>query len=425
MNEPAAPRLGLLWEVALRYLRGRRSKLLDGTARTAFFSSALGVLAMTVAMALLSGYRGELQRKLVGANAAVIAVSISPATEAPEPARLEALRRLPGVESVQTVSFGQGTFSSLRRADGVTVTVRGVDPGDPLVGDPRARLPAPGAAGPTPLSGASEAGATSLPPVFLGSELAAALRVGDGDAVRWAALGFRDGRPRFTYVTLRVAGSFHTGFSEFDRTWAVAPRGLVEARAGGGGLGRLIEVRAADPNQAPRLALDVRQVLGDEFVATDWQSLNSRLFSALRLQQRMLFLVLGLIVVVSTFNVASTVVVLLRERLREVGVLATLGLDPTDLRRVFLFYGGALGLASTAAGLACGAGLSWALDAFRVIRFDPEVAAIYFIDAVPFRVRLVDLAAVGGFALAANLLACWLPSARASRIVPSAALRYE
>ena len=65
------------------------------------------------------------------------------------------------------------------------------------------------------------------------------------------------------------------------------------------------------------------------------------------------------------------------------------------------------------------------LDGTDVVRFDPEVAAIYFIDAVPFRVRLVDLAAVGGFALAANFLACWLPSARASRIVPSVALRYE
>jgi lipoprotein-releasing system permease protein len=416
---PAARRLGLLWEVALRYLRGRRSRLLDGTARTAFFSGTLGVLAMTVAMALLSGYRGDLQRKLVGANAAVVVYPISPATAALEPARLDALRRLPGVDSVQTVSFGQGTFSSLQRPDGVAVTVRGVDPGDPLVGDPRARLPAPAAVGASPAAGAA------LPPVFLGSELAAALRVGQQDVVRWAALGFRDGRPRFTYATLRVAGGFHTGFSEFDRTWAVAPRGLVEARASGGGLGQLIEIRAVDASAAPRLAQQVREALGEEFVATDWQSLNSRLFSALLLQQRMLFLVLGLIVVVSTFNVASTVVVLLRERLREVGVLATLGLDPTDLRRVFLLYGGALGLASTTAGLLCGAGLSWVLDTFRVIRFDPEVAAIYFIDAVPFRVRPLDLAAVGGFALVANLLACWLPSARASRIVPSVALRYE
>ncbi len=116
---------------------------------------------------------------------------------------------------------------------------------------------------------------------------------------------------------------------------------------------------------------------------------------------------------------------LVRERLREIGVLATLGLPPRRLRALFLWYGGALGLAGTVAGVALGSLVAWLLTEFELIRFDPEVAAIYFISSVPFRVRAPELAAVALFTLAVTVAACWLPSRRAARVRPAVALRHE
>jgi lipoprotein-releasing system permease protein len=160
-------------------------------------------------------------------------------------------------------------------------------------------------------------------------------------------------------------------------------------------------------------------------MVTDWRQLNRELFSALELQQWALFLVLGLIVLVSTFNVASTLVVLVRERMRDIGVLVSLGFPPRRLRTVFLLYGGALGAAGTGLGVAAGWAAAWTLTTFEIIRFDAEVAAIYFISSVPFRVEVWDVLSVVAFSLLVTLAACVLPSRRALRIDPAVALRYE
>ena len=156
-----------------------------------------------------------------------------------------------------------------------------------------------------------------------------------------------------------------------------------------------------------------------------WKELNRELFAALKLQQLALFLLLGLIVLVSTFNVASTLVVLVRERLRDLGVLAALGLSPARLRSVFLLYGGALGLAGVALGLVLAFAIAWLADRFELIRFGPEIASIYFLRAVPFRLSLESAAAIAAFTLGVTFLSCWFPARRALKIDPAAALRWE
>jgi len=406
----AAGSAPLPWLVAWRYLRGGGSRLLSGTARAALLATAIGVMAMVIAMALMTGYREDLQRKLIGGNAAIVAYPLGPDAPPVDAARRAALQALPGVEGVSAVAYGQGTIASAAQPAGIDVTLRGVDPGEAIAGGPP--LPA-------------RQGEAELEPVVLGADLARRLGVRPGETLRLAALGLPDGRPRFAFRSLRFAGSFSTGFSEFDRAWAVLRRAEVAALAGAGSGAELYELRLQDPAAAPELARRVERVLGADYLVSDWQQLNAELFTALRVQQIALFLVLGLIVVVSTFNVASTLVVLVRERMREIGVLAALGLKPAGIRAVFLLYGGCLGFAGTLLGVAAGWGIAWTLNTFRLIRFDPEVAAIYFISSVPFRVDAPDLAAVVGFALAVNLAACVAPAWRAARVDPSAALRYE
>lgn len=395
--------------IAWRFLRGERSRLLDGTARAALLATALGVTAMVIAMALMTGYREDLQGKLVRGNAAVIAYPVGSEGGELPPEKLAALQRIPGVQKIGRVAYGQGSLVGPQQPQGLEVILRGVDPGGGQLTATAEQL-------------RTEDG---LPGAVLGGDLARRLGAKRGDVLRLVALGFGEGRPRFRYRSLRVTETFSTGFAEFDRSWVLLDRSVVEQLMGSETAVDLLEFTVADPSEAPRISEAATVILEPDFLVTDWRQLNKELFTALRLQQIALFVVLGLIVLVSTFNVASTLVVLVRERMRDIGLLGALGLPPVSLLLIFLLYGGFLGGLGTLLGVGFGWGVSWVLTEFELIRFDPEVAAIYFISSVPFRVEPNDLLWIVSFALLVTLLACLLPAWRAARVDPSSALRYE
>ena len=160
---------------------------------------------------------------------------------------------------------------------------------------------------------------------MLGKDLADRLGAKPGDTLRLVALGFGEGRPHFHYQSVRISATFTTGFAEFDRSWVLLDRALVERLMGGETAVDLLELTVDDAAEAPRIADAATRVLQPDFVVTDWRQLNRELFTALRWQKVMLFFVLLLIVIVSTFNIASTLVVLVRERMRDIGLLGRSG----------------------------------------------------------------------------------------------------
>jgi lipoprotein-releasing system permease protein len=392
----------LTLSIAARYLRGRRSLLLASTARAALISILLGVAAMVVAMALMTGYSEELQRKLIGGNAAIVAYPNSPEGVAADD--MERVANLDGVVEVSRIAYGQGSLSVAGEERTYDVTLRGLDP-NPIVREIEAGLERP---------------REGVDGAILGEELAQRLGAEEGSIL--TLMGIERESLRFRYVRLRVLGMFETGFAEADRSWVIVNRELVR-RLGGGAT--LLEVSLADPLHSAAALAAVSAELGDRYVVTDWREFNRGLFTALRLQRLGLFGVLGLIVVVSTFNVATNLVVLTRERSREIGVLAALGLKPSQIRWVFIACGLSLGVVGAALGVALGGGISWFLTRFEIIRFPPGLAAIYFISSVPFRVQLTDVLAILNITLAIVFPACWVPARRAAAMQPGAALRYD
>ena len=370
---------------------------------------------MVIAMALMTGYREDLHNKLLRGNAAVIAYPLSNEWLDLAPAVYERLVALPEIERVRRVAFGQGSVTSRAAPESIEVTLRGEEAADGLRGLGDLTIDAAALAG----------GDAAVPGVVLGVDLARELAAEPDEILRLMVLGQRGGRPHFRYQSVRVAGTFASGFSEFDQRLVVLDRSLLERLMGGGIGGAFFEFEIPADAGAAEAVAAVREVLGPDFLIREWSELNAELFTALRLQQWALFVGLGLIVLVSAFNVASSLVVLVRERMRDVGVLSALGVSPAQLQSVFLVFGAALGLAGTALGVALGTGISTILTRYELIRFGPEVAAVYFLSSVPFRVQLVDILAVVGFTLAVMLLACWLPSRRAGSVLPAAALRYE
>ena len=418
MNRSPSESSRFVVALAWRFFRGRGNALLDGTARAALIGITLGVTAMVVAMALMSGYRQDLRRKLIRGNAAVIAYPIL-GREMPSATSGEvAVAALEGVTAVRRVVYGQGSLVSASAPEGVDVTLRGVDSAAELRD-----------LGRVDLDRTAELESRLIREdnleIVVGSDLADRLALQTGDAVRLMIMGFRDSRPRFEYRTALVAGTFTTGFSEFDQQWLVTDRLRLEAILGAESATGLLKIAADDPDRAEDLSKRVEELLGSDYLVTSWQELNQDLFTALKVQQVALFFVLGLIVIVSTFNVASSLVVLVRERMRDMGVLAALGLRPKQLRSVFLLYGVGLGALGCVCGLLFGTGVAWVVTEFELIRFDVEMAAIYFISSVPFKVRGIDIVAIIAFTLLVTVLACWIPAQRAARIRPARALRYE
>ncbi len=388
---------------------GQRSRILSGTALAALFATALGVAAMVIAMALMTGYTHDLKRRLIGLQGDIVASPLREGAFGSDAATIEELGSLPGVFEVGRVAYGEGSLQSAAVQEGLALTLRGVDPGFLPKGAPPGDLrpDADGVAG-----------------ILLGSELRERLQAEPGEMLRLVVLGLTDKGVKFRYRSLRVAGSFTTGFAEFDSSWAILDREVLEAARSGGGID-VLEVKLMPEAPAAAATEEVERLLGQNWLVQRWESLNQDLFAALRLQEVMLFFVLGLIVVVSTFNTSSTLVILVRERLPDIGVLASLGLSPRGLFWLFACYGMGLGVAGIFTGLLGGVSIAWVFDHFRLIRFDPDVAAIYFIDSIPFRLELADLLAVAGFSLVVTLAACSFPARRASRLLPAEVLRAE
>lgn len=413
--------LPLELDVAVRYLKSRPSRLVSSVSLLSIAGIAVGVAALVVAMGLLSGYRTEIREKLIGANAPVVVFPLIPGGD-PDPAPLEKrIGAVPGVRATAAVIYQTGVAASAATPDGVDAVLKGIDPAaERRVSDLDAFVPD------------SERVLTrrtseAPPGVAIGAELAAKLDARQGDVITLSVADAAGGVGRFDPRTgrFRVARIFRTNFSEYDTEWVFLDREELRQLARMEGRANVVEVRLKSLRDTEAASAAIGQAAGAGYSVSDWRSMNGGLFAALAIQQTTLFLVIGLIVAVSTFNVVATLVMTVQEKKRDIGVLTALGAESRFFSRVFLALGALLGGAGVLSGVVFGVLVCWVMTRFRLLSFPPGVAEIYFVSYIPFLVRLKDLAAIVGFSALAILVASWLPARRAASVDIADALRYE
>jgi lipoprotein-releasing system permease protein len=413
--------MSLELELALAYLRSRPSRLVSAVSLLAIGGIALGVAALVVAMGLLSGYKTEIREKLIGANAEVVVYPLT--TVRPE--EVEALRRrLAGVARVRAtapVIYQSGLAGSAATPDGADAILKGIDPAAEAEVSPQMRAYLPDAVA------ALSATPGGTPGAALGAELARRLDVREGDPITLSVPDASGGQPRFVPRTgrFRVGRIFRTNFAEYDSEWVFCDREALRELSRTPGGANVIEVKLDTTRDREAAEGAIRAAAGGRYSVADTLSMNSSLFKALNLQQFILFLVIGLIVGVSTFNVVATLVMTVQEKKRDIGVLSSLGAEPRFFSRAFLWLGALLGAAGLLAGVAFGSLVCWVSTAFRLLHFPPGVAEIYFVSYIPFRVRLGDLAWIVACSAAVVLIVSWLAARGAARVDIAEALRYE
>jgi lipoprotein-releasing system permease protein len=407
--------------VALAYLKARSSRLISAVSVLSIAGIGLGVAALVVAMGLLSGYRGEIRENLIGANAEVVLFPLSTAAESDPGTAARRVAKIPRVRATAPVIYQTGLASSSATPDGTGVVLKGIDPAS------ERRVSKLDAYLPDAENVLTRGSAGSPAGVAIGIELARLLDVHDGETIILSVPDATGGGsallPRS--APFRVSRIFRTNFYESDSELVFVDREVLRRLAQIEGQANVIEIKLDTIRNTESAARAIAAAAGKEFSVTDWRSLNSGLFSALAIQQITLFFVIGLIVGVSTFNIVATLVMTVQEKKRDIGVLTALGAEPNFFRRVFLSLGALLGGAGVVAGIAFGVLVCWVMTTFRLLRFPPGVAEIYFVSFIPFRVRMIDLASIVGFSAIVIFLASWIPARRAGRIDIAEALRYE
>jgi lipoprotein-releasing system permease protein len=401
--------------IALRYLLAKRKQaFISVISLISILGVTVGVMALVIALALMTGLQGELQNRILGSNPHVYVWN----TKGIADYRGEAgrLRQVPHVIGAAPAILGQGLISASRET--APAQLKGIDPAlESQVTDLRAALLRGNL---DDLNAPADGG---VPGIVIGKDLAAKLGVDVGDSVSLltpqGTLSPMGMIPRSR--RLRVVGIFSLGLYEFDSTSGfvsldVAKRLFDKDQVD------LIQLRVDDVYAAPRIAASIPQVLGNQYLTEDWSMMNKSLFSALSLEKIAISMTIGLIVMVAALNIVASLILLVMEKHRDIAILKTMGAGARSVTAIFMTQGLIIGLVGTSAGAAAGYGLSYVLDRYKLIRVPADV---YQVSHVPFTVLPLDFVLVVVAAVLVCFIATIYPSRQAAKLDPAQALRYE
>jgi len=388
--------------LAFRYLGGlRRSQpFVSVIAAISILGIALGVAALLVVLGVMSGFDADLEAKIVGSNPHLTVEADGGIDQAE--LLIQKIKAISGVTAA--APFIQTQVLVRRTEEGFGVLLRGIDP----VRESKV----------TGLEQAIQQGA--WPPeeghLIIGSELARrwGLRLGDSVDV----VAGQKGKPH----ALKVGAIFTTGMYEYDLHLTLCTLATAQQILGVEGTVSGIGVRLQRAIQARTMKRTIQRKLGYPHWVTSWMDRNKNLFAALKLEKTTMFVILTLIVLVACFNIVATLLTLVVQKTKEIGILRSVGATGRSIRRIFIWAGLTLGALGTTLGVLVGLGLCLALSQYQFVQLPPE---IYYIDHLPVKLEWVDVLTVMAAALGISLGACLYPAWLASRLNPAQALRYE
>jgi len=412
----------LEFDIAWRYLRSRRgSRLLSFISVIAIVGVTVGVSALIVIIGVMNGLQTDLREKiLVGSPHLRVLTYGDDLRMSTWRDALDKIRASPGVEAAAPFVQTQGGINAGRGyAEGVQLV--GVIPqarGVPDVTGIRKH------ATEGDFRFASSDGQTRG--VVLGRLLALRLNAHPGDRI--SLISFADAKMSAigglvpSIYPFEVTGWFETGMFEYDNSYVYVALPAAQQFAGLGDAVTGIEVRTPDRWQAPDVGQHLTESLGFPYRTVDWQEQNRSLFQALKLEKLAMGVILGLIVIVASFNIVSTLTMVVTDKTREIGILKAMGLPSDSVRRIFFVQGLVIGLVGTGMGLLIGLATAIALDKYKLITLDPHV---YFIDHLPVATEPLDVVLIVAASIAIAALATVYPSVQAARLYPLEAIRHE
>lgn len=405
--------------VARGFLRSRSRRsvsLIGGLSALGFL---VGVAALIIALAMITGFQNAMISKILGANAQLLVFPRNGSRTIANPgAVIDTVTAVPGVTAAAPVVSTKGVVLA---AGGRMhwVTINGIDPER---GQQVTDLESSMVAG--SLADLGRPTLSQRPPLIMGEELATELGLIQGDPVTLLVP-----RPKLTpwgvglkQTVFEVVGFFSTDYYEYDSTWVMIGYHRAQRMLGVDAQAHWIAGRVVDLRQLYSIEASVQERLGEEFQVTDLLRSNRALFSALKLEKLLMFLAVGLIVIVAALSVISTLVLTVTQKVRDIGVLMAMGATPRGILRIFVIQGMGMGLVGTVGGVLVGVGLSWVLDAYELIPLDSEV---YYLGHVAFIVRGWDVAAVALVSVVIAFISTLYPAWRASRLDPVEALRRD
>ncbi|HMK60158.1 MAG TPA: lipoprotein-releasing ABC transporter permease subunit [Dissulfurispiraceae bacterium] len=408
--------------VAVRYLRSKKKhKGISFNTAISIGGVTVGVMALLVVLSVMSGFREDLQRKILGANSHAIVLSY--AGNIPSYAALEEkIREEPLVVHMSPFVLGQVLISAGKNAHGVFL--KGVSlPTETKTTEilshiKYGKLPLQQDNAPTGLKSGEQ------PWIIIGSELSGMLGVLVGDTINVISptgeIGPLGMLPKIKQF--RVAAIFDMGMFEYDANLAMTDIKSAQDFFGMGSSISGIELKLKDIDAASDVRTSLNKKLGPPFFAKDWMQMNKNLFSALKLEKFAMFVILILIVLVASFNIVSTLMMNVVEKQKEIAILKSMGAKNQGIMMIFMLQGLVIGLVGTAMGVAGGYALCQILNNYELVKLPPD---IYYLSKLPVKMQFVDFVVVSVSAIVISFLSTIYPSYYAARLQPVESLRYE